>query len=84
MKIKLYVAIESDDGQSETMDQVACIERSNLTPGIMGMTLSEAKSVLKRIQQTMGPRQAATFAETQGNCPHCEKSRARRGHYQII
>lgn len=48
--IKIYVAIEFDDGQSETMDQVACIERSNLTPGIMRMALSEAKSVLQGIQ----------------------------------
>jgi len=41
MKIKILVAIESDDGKSEVVDQIACIERKDLKPGTMGMTLSE-------------------------------------------
>jgi hypothetical protein len=84
MKIKIYVAIESEDGKPDVVDQIACIERGDLTPGTMGMTLSEVKSVLHGIQQTMGPQQAAAFAEAQRSCPLCRKSRARRGHHQIV
>ncbi len=42
MKIKLQVIIEADDGQTETIQEIAQLERGVLRPSELGLTLVEA------------------------------------------
>lgn len=33
MKVKVHVVIESDEGTTETVENIICLERGNLHPG---------------------------------------------------
>jgi hypothetical protein len=46
MKYTIHVAITTDDGQTETRD-LACVERQDLTPTTLGLTLAEGKAISK-------------------------------------
>ncbi len=50
MKVKVQVVSITDDGQ-ETMRELACIERDDLTPETLGLTLAEGKAILQSLQQ---------------------------------
>jgi hypothetical protein len=50
MKINSQVIIESDDGQRETIQEVAQLERGVLRPSELGLTLMEAKALLEIIR----------------------------------
>jgi hypothetical protein len=41
MKIKVQVAIESDGGDSKTVENIACLVRGPLRPEDPGLTLDE-------------------------------------------
>jgi hypothetical protein len=45
MKVKVQVVIITDDGQ-ETIKEIACVERQDLTPETFGLSLAEGKAVL--------------------------------------
>ena len=61
MKIKLQVIIESDDGQTETVQEVAQIERGLLQPAELGLTLMEAKALLEGVQRVLVEEQIAEY-----------------------
>jgi len=42
-----------DEGQTETRD-IACVERADLTPTTLGLTLAEGKAILKAYQRWCG------------------------------
>ena len=46
MKVKVQVVIITDDGQ-ETTRGIACVERQDLTPETLGLSLAEGKAVLE-------------------------------------
>lgn len=46
MKIKVQVVIESESGNQEAVEEVACLERDALRAADLGLTLAEAKSLL--------------------------------------
>jgi hypothetical protein len=46
MKIKVQVVTIADDGQETTRD-IACVERQDLTPETLGLSLAEGKAVLQ-------------------------------------
>jgi hypothetical protein len=49
MKIKVQVAIESDDATGETVEEVMQLERGSLRPEELGFTLAEARSLLRGV-----------------------------------
>jgi hypothetical protein len=48
MKVKVQVVTITDDGQ-ETIQDIACVERHDLTPETFGLSLAEGKAVVVRI-----------------------------------
>lgn len=46
MKIKVQIIIESDDGATETVQEVSHLARGSLQPAELGLTLREAKALL--------------------------------------
>ena len=50
MICKIQVVIIGDDGREETRE-LACLERSDLKPETLGLTLAEGKMILKDLQQ---------------------------------
>ena len=45
MKVKVQVVTITDEGQ-ESMCEVACVERHDLTPATLGLALDEGKTLL--------------------------------------
>ena len=52
MKIKVQVVTMTDDGQ-ETTREIACVERQDLTPETLGLSLAEGKAVLQALQEVV-------------------------------
>ena len=52
MKVKVQVVTITDDGQEITQD-VACVERHDLTPVTFGLSLAEGKAVLQALQEVV-------------------------------
>ena len=55
MKIKVQIIIESEDRNTETVEDIALLERGSLQPAGLGMTLAEAKTILAG-RDGAGPR----------------------------
>jgi hypothetical protein len=79
MKMRVPVVIESAVGESTNVHEIACIDREELRPDTVGLTLEEAKTVLERLQQQLVEEQAVESLHTQSRCPHCEKKRYHKG-----
>ena len=58
MILKLQVVVIGDDGQQETCE-ITSVERKDLKPATLGLTLVEGKAILKDIQEIVIQRQAA-------------------------
>ena len=68
MIFKLQVVVIADDGQQETCE-ITSVERKDLKPATLGLTLAEGKSILKDIQEIVIQRQAALCLATYRQCP---------------
>src|ERR1700681_369638 len=84
MKIKIQITVESDEGQSEIVQEVSHLERGILRPETLGLTLAEARSILAGIEQTLVQQQAAEFIAQQRLCSHCGQERSCKGRHHIV
>ncbi len=84
MKVKIQIVIESDNYDTPITDEIACIQREDLTPETLGMTLSEAKDLLANIQAVMVREQAAEYVEQQRVCPRCDETRNQKDQHDIV
>jgi hypothetical protein len=84
MKVKIQVVIESDNHEAPITEEVACIQRGELTPETLGMTLAEAKDLLANVQATMVKEQTNEYIRKQRSCPLCGKSRSQKGNHEIV
>src|SRR5919199_4112377 len=84
MKIRIQVVIEGEAGGPEGVEEVACVERAMLQPATLGLTLSEAKEVLRGVQQVLVPRQVTEYGEQQRCCPDCGTVRSRKGNHEVV
>ena len=50
MIYKIQVVTVSEDGCQETLE-IACVERTDLKPETLGLTLAEGKMILNDLQQ---------------------------------
>ena len=49
MKFKIQIVAVSDDGREQTQE-IASLERDDLQPETLGLTLAESKAILKDLQ----------------------------------
>ncbi len=83
MKVKVQVVTITDDGQ-ETITDIACVERHDLTPETLGLSLAEGKAVLQALQEVMVEWQMHTYLQQQRTCPHCGKMRRSKGVHHTV
>lgn len=84
MKVRVRLVVESDDGRVQSVDDVACVERTGLTPATLGLTLVEAKGFLERAQQHMVTHQVSEYLAAVRRCPECGRARSLNGHHRIV
>jgi hypothetical protein len=53
MKITVQITMQSDEGHTEAVRQVACLERGPLQPETLGLSLAEARSILAGLEQSL-------------------------------
>ena len=70
MICKIQVFTIGDDGREETR-QIACLERTDLKPETLGLTLAEGKMILNDLQQIVVERQVSRFLLPKRVCPDC-------------
>src|ERR1700745_4433746 len=84
MKLKLQLVIESGSGQTEVVHEVTKLERRSLRPETLGLTLSEAKELLREVQRAMVTHQTIGYVTQQIPCSKCGKIQSRKGKHQIV
>ena len=81
MILKLQVVVITEDGQ-ETCD-ISSIERKDLKPETLGLTLAEGKAILKNVQRIMIQRQASSGLWPYRQCPDCGRRRSSKGYHDL-
>lgn len=84
MKIRIQVVIEAENGNPEKIEEIALLERGSLRPEELGLTLAEAKTLLRNMQQTMVTEQIEEYLGQFKICPHCSMQRNRKGQHVIV
>ena len=82
MKYAIQVVITTDEGQTETRD-IACVEREDLTPTTLGLTLAEGKTILKALQAVVVEQQMTAYLETQRPCADCGSHQRSKGYHTM-
>jgi hypothetical protein len=78
MRVRIQVVVESESGDPPVVQEVATLERGLLQPEGLGLTLAEARGLLRGVQETMVTRQVAEFVAQHEGCPHCGQTRPRK------
>jgi hypothetical protein len=52
MKVKVQVVTLTDDGE-ESLCEVACVKRDELTPASLGLSIADSKGILQGIQEVV-------------------------------
>ena len=71
MKIQVHITVQSEEGKTEVVQEVARLERGPLRPDTLGLSLAEARSILARLEQTMAAGQVAEFVAQARRCSRC-------------
>ena len=82
MIFKLQVVVIGDDGQQETCE-ITSVERKDLKPATLGLTLAEGKAILKDIQEIVVQWQTAICLESYRECPDCDNPRTGNGYHDL-
>jgi hypothetical protein len=68
MICKIQVVTLGEDGHQETRE-IAGLQRTDLKPETLGLTLAEGKMILKDLQQILVEGQVASFLLPKRPCP---------------
>ena len=82
MKFKVQVVTTSDDGQ-ESIRELACMERDDLTAESLGLSVADSKALLQSLQEVVVEWQMKTYLDSQRHCPDCGKLRHSKGSHHI-
>ena len=84
MTVRVQVVIELENGESECVQEITCLERIALRAEELGLTLAEAKSLLEGVQQRMVTQQVKEYSAQCRCCQHCGKVRSCKGRHEIV
>jgi hypothetical protein len=82
MICKIQVVILGEDGREE-IREITCLERIDLKPETLGLTLAEGKRILKDLQQIVVESQVASFLLPKRPCPECGQPRCTKGYHTL-
>ena len=84
MKVKVQVVIESENGDTKVVQEVALLERGSLQAETLGLSLKEAKALLQGVQCTMVTQQTKEYLQQQSECQGCGQKRYRKDEREIV
>jgi len=71
MRLKVQLVICADDERTDTIHEVAVLEKDCHRIEQLGLTLAEAKQLLTQVQQSIVTQQASVFVTTHSHCEAC-------------
>jgi hypothetical protein len=74
--------VTADDGHLETCE-ITSVERKDLKPETLGLTLAEGKAILKDIQEIVIQQQTAICLASYRECPDCGNPRTGNGYHDL-
>ena len=80
MRVKLQLVLCDDDGQHTTVTDVVTLKKDATRLEHLGLTLKEAKQLLKTIQHRLLQRQIDAFLAPCSTCPDCGTPRKVKGY----
>jgi hypothetical protein len=83
MKFKVQVVTLTDDGE-ESVREVAYVERDELTPARLGLSIADSKAILQGIQEVVVEWQMHAYLNSQRTCPECGKLRHSKGSHHTM
>ena len=83
MQVKVQVVTLRDDGE-ESLHEVACVEREELTPASLGLSIADSKAILQGIQEVVVEWQMRAHLDSQRHCPQCGKLRHSKGVHHTV
>ena len=83
MICKIQVVTIGEDGRKETRE-ITSIQRTDVKPETLGLTLAEGKRILKGLQQIVVESQVASFVSPKWPCPACGRPRCSKGHHTLL
>jgi hypothetical protein len=82
MTFQIRVIAIADNGQ-EQVHEIPSLQRTELKPETLGLTLAEGKSILREIQRVVVEQQTAHCVAAYRHCSACERSRNSKGHHDL-
>lgn len=82
MKIAIQITLDDEQGHTHIEDTVQ-LDKTITEGGLIGLSLSESKTVLKQLQKVIVEKQAQSYTEAHRCCPHCHQSRRIKGSTTI-
>ena len=83
MKFKVQVVTMTEEGE-ESIREVACVERDDLTPASLGVSIAESKTILQGMQEVVVEWQMHTYLDSQRHCRQCGRLRHRKGTHHTV
>ena len=71
MRFSVQLIVCTEESEAETQYEVAVLEKDYQRIEQLGLTLAEAKHLLKQLQQHLVEHQAAAFVLRHSQCPAC-------------
>lgn len=84
MKVKIQVVVESDNGDTQVIQEITQIERGDLQPDNLGLSLAEAKTLLQNTQRILVEQQIAEYSKQQELCLHCSQKLLHKDKRTIV
>jgi hypothetical protein len=72
LKIQVVIETETNQGKHQLVEEVACVERTELLPQTLGLKLEEAKEIVAAVQKVMTAQQVEEYLAQHSHCPACE------------
>jgi hypothetical protein len=82
MICKIQVVTIGEDGRKETRE-ITSIQRTDVKPETLGLTLAEGKMILKDLQQIVVESQVSSLLLPKRTCPDCGEPRCSKGNHTL-
>ncbi len=82
MQFKIQLIVDDEHGEAITED-ILVLDKSGDKENFVGISLSESKHVLKRLQDLIVSQQASYYTLSHRNCPCCDKRQRVKDTYLI-
>jgi hypothetical protein len=81
MRVKLQLVMCSDDGHEDTVTDIVTLKKDAQRIEHLGLTLAEAKQLLKTIQQRLLQQQVDAFLAAHAHCRTCGAALKAKGYH---